>query len=183
MSASVLSPPANIVTIEGESGRDTLYRSFQLPADVRGVRLFEVQAPPILEGDTAQIRGSFKVIDLASPHLPHFAALSYVWGKPDGKVYAVCCNGIDLEVLPNSHSALQHLRRKFGAFTISIDALCIDPSNEREKETQITHMGVNLLAGKCRLHLARGSQSRKFASHGGFTKPTVLRIFLSQARL
>lgn len=93
--------------------------------------MFDIQAIPTSEWDSAQIRGSFRVIDLNSEGLPHFAALSYVWGTANGNVHKISCDGSDLDILPDCHSALQHLRRKLGAFNIWVDAICIGKTCSR----------------------------------------------------
>ncbi|KAJ9602551.1 hypothetical protein H2200_013094 [Cladophialophora chaetospira] len=100
-----------------------------------------MEAAPTTEGNNSQIHGTFQLIDLSSDILPHFGALSYVWGEPDGNVHTISCDGKDLEVFPNCHSALRHLRGKLASFATWIDAICIDPDNVHEKETQIQHMG------------------------------------------
>ena len=122
------------------TSRPTLYQSFPLSARPSCIRLLEVEAASF-PGDEALIRGNFQVIDLEAGTLPHFAALSYVCGKGDGSLHRISCDGFELDVLPNCHSALRHLRKKLGAFTIWVDAICIDPSNDPEKENQIPQMG------------------------------------------
>lgn len=52
----------------------------------------------------------------------------------------ITCHSIAVPVTLNYFSALWHLRKKLGAFTIWVDAVSIDQSNEAEKATQIPLM-------------------------------------------
>lgn len=81
------------------------------------------------------------VIDLDANH-PPFATLSYVWNiDTEAKRDIVLCGGQALSLTRNGHDALRHLRQRLGSFTIWIDAICIDQTNQEEKSNQVRLMG------------------------------------------
>ncbi|KAF2660329.1 heterokaryon incompatibility, partial [Lophiostoma macrostomum CBS 122681] len=69
-----------------------------------------------------------------------FTALSYVWGTYSPVPDVIVCNDVQFKVTSNLHSALQHLRRSLGKFTIWVDAICIKQENSEEKQKQIPLM-------------------------------------------
>jgi hypothetical protein len=123
-----------------EFDRVRLYTSCPIPSASRSIRVLQVQAEPdnAKEGDI--IECALSTVDLDAR--PHYTALSYVWGPGATGSHQLVCNGVHLAVTENSHSALWHLRKKLGSFSIWIDAVCIDQENIREKEQQIPLMGA-----------------------------------------
>lgn len=115
--------------------RSTLYHSVPLVPSSRSIRVLDIQAA---EAEDGPISGHLGVVDLEGSH--NFTSLSYVWGVPNPQTL-ISCNGIDIEVTPNCHSALQHLRKKLGNFTIWVDAICINQDDSSEKSQQIPLMG------------------------------------------
>jgi hypothetical protein len=79
------------------------------------------------------------LIDLDSD--ASFAALSYVWGFSK-ESRSISCGSVIIEVTENCYAALLALRRTRGAFTIWVDAICINQQDVREKEHQIPLMGA-----------------------------------------
>ncbi|KAF2741727.1 heterokaryon incompatibility, partial [Sporormia fimetaria CBS 119925] len=69
---------------------------------------------------------------------PSYAALSYVWGSPGDD--QLLCQGKLLPITRNCYSAIWHLRKKLGSFFIWVDAVCIDQTNDKEKEQQMALM-------------------------------------------
>lgn len=121
--------------------------------------VLDVEAASPLDGE-AKIVTYLRVVDLEATTIPHFTALSYVWGVEKERV-AISCNAIDIPVTIKCHSALKHLRTKFGTFTIWIDAICINQNfnSDSEKEQQIPLMGeIYSIARITYVWLGPGSQ-------------------------
>ena len=115
---------------------DNLYTSLPLIPNTKTIRLLEVQ-PPSAALPAGTIEGQLRVVDLETR--PPFAALSYVWGNDVGAA-TILCAGSPLPVSNNCHSALRHLQKKLGGFTIWIDAICLNQDDEAEKVHQIQLM-------------------------------------------
>ncbi|KAF2804757.1 HET-domain-containing protein [Mytilinidion resinicola] len=128
---------AAAITVQEKAELSDLYRSLPLPVQSRCVRLLEVRAAVNLDGSDP-IAVEFRVANLEEG--PPFAALSYVWGK-DVEPRSIICGTYTLNVTVNCHSALWHLRKKLGAFTIWVDSVCINQEDKSEKEQQIPLMG------------------------------------------
>lgn len=69
-----------------------------------------------------------------------YEALSYCWETLD-KPREVLLSGRTLAITENLHAALVQLRHRAFERVLWIDAICIDQSNDREKEIQILMMG------------------------------------------
>jgi hypothetical protein len=117
----------------------TYYATLQIPNNKKCIRLLHVEAPIGAEGIDGPVRCGMSVHDLDTR--PSYAALSYVWGTMSQTSNTLQCQGIDLPISANGLSALQHLRAKLGAFTIWIDAVCINQLDTDEKSQQIPLMG------------------------------------------
>lgn len=114
-----------------------LYKSLPLTPDSKCIRVLDVAAP---SHQQAPLTGNLRVVNLDDQ--PSFTALSYCWGVPASAMpCSITCGVFDIPLMPSAHSALSHLRQKIGAFTIWVDALCIDQDNEVEKSYQIPLMG------------------------------------------
>ena len=129
------------------------YRRVPLPPGSRCVRLLRVGEHTNPDGDDGPIWGNLFLADLDQK--PEFAALSYRWGED------------------NCHSALVHLRRKFGSFVIWVDAICIDQSKPEEKAQQLPLMGdIYSLAKPVYIWLGKGNlktdRAMRFLSETGF---------------
>lgn len=85
------------------------------------------------------LRGVFRVVDIEND--TKFAALSYVWGKYAVPRHTVLCDDVCFDVTGNCYSALWHLRKKLGGFTIWVDIFCINQDDDEEKSQQILLMG------------------------------------------
>jgi hypothetical protein len=130
------------------------YRSLLLPSASKCIRVLDIDSAST---NTAAIVGRLRVVDLTT--FPNFTALSYVWSstEPDRTIE---CNGQDIVVSASGHSALQHLRTSLGAYTIWVDALCINQANTREKEQQIPLMGrIYSQAATTYVWLGEGNES------------------------
>ena len=79
--------------------------------------------------------------DLAARPQPAFTALSYVWGAFAPTPHKISCGDYDIPISANGYSALLHLRRMLGQYTIWIDAVCINQKDDFDKIQQIPLMG------------------------------------------
>jgi hypothetical protein len=76
-----------------------------------------------------------------------FEALSYCWGSDDRTHHVFVADvdkkeGQELKVTPNLYAALVRFRDHDIARVIWIDAICIDQTNDKEKENQIPLMAM-----------------------------------------
>lgn len=71
---------------------------------------------------------------------PPYIALSYRWGTKSEDCF-IQLNGQLLGVRENLHRALRHLRVACPTSMLWIDALCIDQSNDEERNEQVRSMG------------------------------------------
>ncbi|KAF2856513.1 HET-domain-containing protein [Plenodomus tracheiphilus IPT5] len=74
---------------------------------------------------------------------PNYQALSYVWGNP-AVTTPICVNGDIFLATLNLEAALRHLRKTDASSGVTLwaDALCIDQSNNAEKNEQVALMGA-----------------------------------------
>ncbi len=70
---------------------------------------------------------------------PKFEALSYTWGSP-GKTCDISLNGKSFRVQENAEAALRRVRRTKESRTMWIDAICINQTDQTEKEGQLVLM-------------------------------------------
>jgi Heterokaryon incompatibility protein (HET) len=147
----------NQIQVKAEAA--SLFASFPPLEAPKSIRLLDIFAAPGPEDDGQRIRCSLRVVDLDADK-PHFTAISYVWGtKADGTALITCMDTA-LQVTTNCHAALHHLRKKFGQFTIWIDAICINQKDEKEKMRQIPLMGdIFSLADKVFAWLGEGDDA------------------------
>lgn len=110
-----------------------------LPRDAKCIRVLDIHEA-LESASSSPLKGRLRIVNLAYAAREKFAALSYVWGVAS-KSRSILCDGFHLSITPNGYSALLDLRKKLGAFTIWVDAVCIDQQNIREKEYQIPLMG------------------------------------------
>lgn len=115
-----------------------LYKSVPLPSSSSYIRLLEVDAASPFENSSGPITTSLHAISLDDN--PRFSALSYVWGH-DTEPQHITCGTFTVPVTQNCYSALQHIRQKWGRFTIWIDGVCINQRDQDEKAHQIPLMG------------------------------------------
>jgi hypothetical protein len=70
---------------------------------------------------------------------PAYIALSYTWGDTAHRV-GILVNGATIMVTKNLEAALRHVRLQDKPLTLWIDALCINQSDEAEKNEQLEQM-------------------------------------------
>lgn len=115
--------------------------------------LYDQLSLPIVEGSDfirvlhlhhgikdSPLAGTLEVVDLSRHQVPHFNALSYVWGRYRCPKDNITCNGHDLAITASCYDALQALREKHGTITIWVDAICINQVDESEKARQVPLM-------------------------------------------
>ncbi|KAK5714901.1 hypothetical protein LTR15_010317 [Elasticomyces elasticus] len=103
--------------------------------------------------ETAEVEITLESIEYANLH--GYIALSYTWEMPFGNPSldidysdtlkngrTILCNGKELAVTRNLYEALEVLRvsKEYGQKQFWVDAICIDQSNEGEKDLQVKFM-------------------------------------------
>ncbi|OJD35303.1 heterokaryon incompatibility protein [Diplodia corticola] len=84
-------------------------------------------------------RHGLSMEDLTQP--VWYTALSYTWGVPNPSTDSVIeCDGFELKITHSLDVALRHFRQTDDSINLWIDQICIDQSNQREKEQQIPLM-------------------------------------------
>lgn len=126
-----------------EEGRSisVLFDSLPLQRERRCIRLLDLDPIPRHGNHHTQVPlcGSLRVVSLQDS--PRFTALSYVWGSRYSPETMLTISDRKLPLTCNCHAALTELRRRFGAVTIWVDAICINQHDVKEKEAQIPLMG------------------------------------------
>lgn len=93
----------------------------------------------LLPGEDYTLKATLLCVDLSSS--PTYEALSYVWGDMETKAgYFIEIDGTDMEITPNLYRALQALRMKKKSRVLWVDSLCINQSDNKDKEIQISMM-------------------------------------------
>ncbi|KAE9378346.1 hypothetical protein N431DRAFT_281357, partial [Stipitochalara longipes BDJ] len=90
---------------------------------------------------TTQPSVELTIVKLSS--VPSFEALSYQWDPifcSRKWTEKILVDGQPFTVNENLYTALQHLRLKDSERVIWIDAICINQSNDSEKEVQVNGM-------------------------------------------
>ncbi|KAK1473109.1 ankyrin and HET domain-containing protein [Colletotrichum cuscutae] len=94
----------------------------------------------LLPGDslssTVEVRLS--IVNLSDPTMP-YDALSYMWGDSTERE-SIIANGKALRITRSLASALRYLRHSDREVTIWADGICIDQSNDDEKNVQVALM-------------------------------------------
>ncbi|KAF3012863.1 hypothetical protein E8E14_010992 [Neopestalotiopsis sp. 37M] len=80
----------------------------------------------------------YYLADIDEPAHP-YEALSYVWGKPD-KTRSISIEGSDVPITSNLHVAFKALRHQSFERFLWVDALCINQTDDVEKDEQICLM-------------------------------------------
>lgn len=76
----------------------------------------------------------------ASISTTEYIALSYVWGT-DLPTYKILLDGVDFFVRPTLWYLLQYAQKNLNVENLWVDDLCIDQTDEQEKNTQVALMG------------------------------------------
>ncbi|KAH7119794.1 heterokaryon incompatibility protein-domain-containing protein [Dendryphion nanum] len=158
---------------EDVSGMALLYRSVPLPSNRKCIRLLNIHGPASSGLDSNIIQCDLVVADLESTR--NFTALSYVWGDDAraSQQTSILCSGVNIPVRPRCYTALLHLRRKLGTFSIWVDAVCINQGDNAEKAQQIPLMGdIYSGAKEVYIWLGEGNDSTdramSYLSNAGF---------------
>jgi hypothetical protein len=118
-----------------------LYESLPLCADGSCFRLLELDFD-LNEADADEVAIHATMDTYNFGNAPQYKALSYTWGSQDG-LSKIKLNGALFLVTPNLLAALQQLRlnqSKSGKSKLWIDAICINQSDNREKNHQVMRM-------------------------------------------
>lgn len=112
--------------------RPYVYQALTPPHSIRLLRLL-----PDTNGD-GPLHGSLFECNIEEfyGHPNAYEALSYVWGDPKLS-HSISIDGFKLPITANLHTALANLRSPYIERLLWVDAMCIDQTNDREKEWQI----------------------------------------------
>ena len=115
----------------------SIYALVPLKARSRQIRVLDVTS--ILEDSSNKcLHGILRVVNLDDK--PAFAALSYVWGTYGVARKTIQLEGVKKELTDNCWSALWHLVKQLGSFTIWVDAICINQDDDSERAAQVSLM-------------------------------------------
>lgn len=112
--------------------RPYVYQALTPPRSIRLLRLLpdtNVDGP--LHGSLFECN-----IEEFYGHPNAYEALSYVWGDPKLS-HSISIDEFKLPITANLHTALANLRSPYIERLLWVDAMCIDQTNDREKEWQI----------------------------------------------
>lgn len=107
--------------------------SLKTNRDIRLLKLHPGSPSDEINTSLAQI-GSWQLPD-ATP----YEALSYAWESSEC-TKSITCNGTNLPITRNLHSALRHLRPSASHRYLWVDAICIDQTSTVERSSQILLM-------------------------------------------
>jgi hypothetical protein len=137
----------------------TVYTDRLSDTESRSIRVFDFQSPRSRTEET--IRGRLRTVSLDDN--PSYVALSYAWGDKLPP-HDIECGDQVLTVTTNCIEALEQLRRSFGMITIWVDSICINQSDTREQEHQISLMrDIYDKAEKVYVWLGKGDQETDYA--------------------
>ena len=115
----------------------TIYESTPLPAKSKKIRVLRITADLKCPSNDC-LHGNMRVVNLEEK--PDFAALSYVWGTFGTTRKIIHFGSVRMELTDNCWSALWHLVKQLGPFTVWVDAICINQDDENEKVAQLSLM-------------------------------------------
>lgn len=146
-----------------------LYETLPIEQNSHRIRVLDIH------DGTGEVKGDLRLIDIDSDEPPQFTALSYVWGTFASTPHHIQCSGYPVKITENGYSALLHLRRKLGAFTIWVDAICMDQGSDVDKSRQVPLMGdIYQRATTVYVWLGEGDvgtdRAMKFLSTAGFRR-------------
>jgi Heterokaryon incompatibility protein (HET) len=82
----------------------------------------------------SRVQCKLKLVSLNNS--PVYTALSYAWGDKTDRGLVVV-NGVEVSVTASLENALYHLSHASTIITLWVDALCVNQSDEREKNEQV----------------------------------------------
>ncbi|KAH7080774.1 heterokaryon incompatibility protein-domain-containing protein [Paraphoma chrysanthemicola] len=113
------------------------YPALETTGTAHNIRILDLDES---SGDERRsLKGTIRVVSLIDR--PSYTALSYVWGDFDKKYkYKIGHGDSTIEITPSCFYALQDIRRHFGRISIWVDSICIDQSNNLERNHQVRIM-------------------------------------------
>ena len=103
------------------------------------IRLLELKPTPDLQATLECSLVHTTLSECDNDLVDHYTALPYVWGDAK-KTKTISIEGKELDVTVNLEPALRHLRDPGRRRMVWADALCIDQSNDEEKNQQVAQM-------------------------------------------
>ena len=151
---------------------------YSKPLDPRRKEIRHLILQPVSAG--TEIRCSTETVSLLEQ--PEYEALSYVWGDMSVQ-REIIFDGMPFPVTENLAIALHHLRLPDKPRRVWVDALCINQSNAKERNEQVTLMGeIYTMAKPVLIWLGEASEGsdEAFASMSTITKETEVEEEISQ---
>jgi hypothetical protein len=114
------------------------YSGFEvLRSDRREIRLLQ------LETMSKAHSMRYKMVHASLQQAPEYSAVSYCWGAPVpiGGLKEIYVNGLSVRIRPTLYSFLETLTIRYPGTSLWIDAICINQSDDSERNHQISIMG------------------------------------------
>jgi ankyrin repeat protein len=85
----------------------------------------------------------YKMVHASLQQAPEYSAVSYCWGAPVpiGGLKEIFVNGLSVRIRPTLYSFLKTLTIRYPGMSLWIDAICINQSDDTERNHQISIMG------------------------------------------
>lgn len=115
---------------------DDLYSNLPLERPDAQIRLL-----CILPGQNDKFELTVHDLDPDHSSVPEYIAISYTWGDKQ-PTRPITVNGHVVQVRPNCWQALYQLRSHHNTVTVWIDSICINQSDNKEKNSQVAFMGT-----------------------------------------
>lgn len=114
----------------------SLYKSLPLERPNAQIRLLRV-----LPGQNDKFELTVHDLDPEHGKVPEYIAISYTWGDKE-PAQPITLNGHVVRVRPHCWQALHQLRSHHDMVAVWIDSICIDQSDNEEKNSQVALMGT-----------------------------------------
>lgn len=115
---------------------DDLYNNLPLERPDAQIRLL-----CILPGQNDEFELTVHDLDPNNSSVPECIAISYTWGDKEPS-QPITVNGHVVQVRPHCWQALCQLRSHHNTVTVWIDSICINQSDNKEKNSQVAFMGT-----------------------------------------
>ncbi|KAH8660879.1 heterokaryon incompatibility protein-domain-containing protein, partial [Tricladium varicosporioides] len=121
------------------SSRKILFKHEAITKDIRLLKLHR-------KSQTGEITCELEDVLLSDDR--QFEAISYTWGDPL-LTHKILINGSPYMITANAHSALASMTSILYSKYVWIDSICIDQSNNKEKNHQILRMEEIYRSASC----------------------------------
>ncbi|KAL5324630.1 hypothetical protein ACEPPN_009176 [Leptodophora sp. 'Broadleaf-Isolate-01'] len=137
-----MSPSENTSTSVASSSKSSSFQYEPLTGRESEIRLrilpASQQSKDVAKAETFDIH--CQIFHSTLDQAPIYKALSYTWGSPDDPQLLIKLNQQTFSVRENLWRALQQLHAQSDPIVIWIDAVCINQTDETERNEQVTKM-------------------------------------------